>query len=197
MNSEPNINSRNYNFYFSTSRQFISNNINIPNNIMYGHDYFMNMDKSNSLTGISLNNPNILSFIDYQRFLYPDESNLNSKLDYYVYQNIERLTNYENSLIKESTSTLNLTLAQKQEKDRIDKILYSLNTTLGIDPNNYFSNGLITTYLPFVGNCKFLGSHISFRDLMKNSNCSLTSNSVKYTFYCFSKLFKIYIFICN
>lgn len=145
---------------------------------MYGYDHFLNQYKSNSLAGVSLHNSTVLDFIRSDRFSNCTEKDLNSKQDLFTYVNIESIENIENPLINYLASSVNLTAEKQQEKDYIDALLYSINGTKYTNPNSYWKDSFVTTYMPFVGNCKFLGNHISFKDFLKHPSCNLTAHQV-------------------
>jgi len=146
---------------------------------MYGYDHYLNQYKSNSLAAISLHNSSILDFIRSDRFSNCSEKDMNSKYDLFTYINIEQISNVENPLINYYAQSVNLTEDKQKEKDRIDGLMYNLNGTRFTNPNSFWKDNFVTTYMPFIGNCKFLGNHISFKDFMKHPKCNLTAHQVK------------------
>lgn len=145
---------------------------------MYGFDHYLNQYKSNSLAAISLHNSTVLDFIRSDRFLNCSEKDMNSKQDLFTYVNIEQINNEENPLIRYNTQKVNLTAEKQKEKDRIEGLLYNINGTKHVKENAFWKDNFVTTYFPFIGNCKHLGSHITFKDFLKHPKCNLTAHKV-------------------
>jgi hypothetical protein len=164
-------------------------NINQPTNFMYGYDYFLNSTRSNSLAAISLQNSTILDFIRAERFKNSSEKDMNSKEDFFTYINIEQISHTENPLFIYNRQSVNLTLDKEAEKNRIDSLLYNLNGTKYANPKNYWNDNVFSTFMPFVGNCKFLGNHITFKDFLMHPSCNLTASSVNKLFYLIFRIF--------
>jgi hypothetical protein len=164
--------------------------------MMYGYDYFLNEYRSNSLAAISLHNSTILDFIRADRFTNSSEKDMDSKEDLFTYINIEQISNVDNPIFNYYSQNVNLTVEKQKEKNIVDSLLYNLNGTKYANPKYFWNDNIFTTYFPFIGNCKFLGNHITFKDFLMHPSCKINANTVNKIFYInfFTKFFyEIYL----
>lgn len=109
---------------------------------------------------ISLDYPNILSFINYSNILLHNESLFNSSNDYYIYKSISTDLPDDNIF--------------KQKWDVFKKGMINSR----INDDDALIDLVATPYLPFISNCEYSGSHITLNDLFLHPNCSLKNKSV-------------------
>lgn len=132
--------------------------MNYPNNMMTRefNDTTSNLFKA----ALSLHSPGILDYIGYERYLAGKESLFDPKTDTYIYSSIQQINTPETSVFTETPNITEL-FGDKNAKVSTDNI--------------------ITSYLPFVGNCKSLGNHITFKDMLSSPLCDLVSLNVSLT----------------
>lgn len=137
--------------------------MNVPNNIMTYTD--LNTKEVNNLysSAISLNTPNILNFIDYQKILKYNETLFDPQSDFYIYKSIQVLLSPDISVYGNDVNI-------KKIFDREDITVYTDN--------------IVTQYLPFISNCEVLGGHITFKDMLEHPSCNLVTkqDTTRFTF---------------